>query len=167
MELLVVRHAIAEDREAFARTGQEDDARPLTDAGRRRFEAAARGLHRLVDPIDVLATSPLARAIETGALLAAACGISRTIRLRELSPGAPPAALLRWLRGRGARATVALVGHEPHLSELVGVLLAGRPAGFVKLKKGGACLLALDGAPAPGRGELRWLLTPSQLRRQR
>ena len=30
MELVVVRHAIAEDREAFARTGKDDAARPLT-----------------------------------------------------------------------------------------------------------------------------------------
>ena len=30
MDLLAVRHGIAEEREAFARSGMADDARPLT-----------------------------------------------------------------------------------------------------------------------------------------
>jgi phosphohistidine phosphatase len=34
MNLLVIRHAIAEDKEAFAKTGRNDDLRPLTEAGR-------------------------------------------------------------------------------------------------------------------------------------
>ncbi len=167
MELLVVRHAIAEDREAFAATGKDDAGRSLTDAGRRRFEKGARGLHRLVDPIDLLATSTLARAIETGELLARACGIARVERLRELAPDGAPIALLPWLRKRRKRATVAVVGHEPQLSRLVELLLAGRESGFVALGKGGACLLDLGEAPEPGHAELRWLLTPAQLRRLR
>ncbi len=167
MELLVVRHAIAEDREVFAGTGKDDAERPLTEVGRRRFEKAARGLHRLVDPVDLLATSTLARAVETGELLAAACEISRVVRLRELAPDGAPIALLPWLRRRRARATVAVVGHEPQLSHLVELLLAGRRSGFVALRKGGACLLALGDSPEPGHAELRWLVTPAQLRRLR
>lgn len=167
MELLVVRHAIAEDREAFAGTGKGDAERALTDAGRRRFEKGARGLHRLIDPIDLLATSTLARAVETGELLARACGISRVERLRELAPDGAPAALLPWLRRHGKRATVAIVGHEPQLSGLVELLLAGRQSGFIALGKGGACLLEVGESPEPGHAELRWLLTPAQLRRLR
>ncbi len=167
MELLVVRHAIAEDAEAFAGTGRGDAERPLTDAGRRRFEKGARGLHRLIEPIDLLATSTLARAVETGELLARACGISRVERLRELAPDGAPIALLPWLRRHGKRSTVAVVGHEPQLSRLVELLLAGREAGFIALGKGGACLLELGEAPEPGHAELRWLLTPAQLRRLR
>lgn len=167
MELLVVRHAIAEDREVFARTGRGDAERPLTAEGRRRFEKGARGLRRLVESIDVLATSTLARAIETGDLLAAACEIGDATRVKELAPEAEPAALVPWLRRHAGVARVAVVGHEPHLSELVGYLLAGKRGGFVALGKGGACLLALTDPPGPGRAELRWLLTPGQLRRLR
>lgn len=167
MELLVVRHAIAEDPEAFAETGKDDAERPLTEVGRRRFERGARGLHRLIDPVDLLATSALVRAVQTGELLAAACGISRVVRLRELAPDGAPIALLRWLHRQRARATVALVGHEPQLSHLVELLLSGRRSGFIALRKGGACLLDLGDAPEPGHAELRWLLTPAQLRRLR
>jgi phosphohistidine phosphatase SixA len=34
VDLLVIRHAIAEDREVFAGTGKDDSLRPLTDRGR-------------------------------------------------------------------------------------------------------------------------------------
>lgn len=169
MDLLVVRHAIAEDREVFAETGRDDAERPLTDAGRRKFERGARGLRRLVEPIDVLATSALVRAIETGELLGAAYGMDRgrAVRLEELAPNAQPPSLVAWLRRQRGRSLVAIVGHEPHLSTVVEHLLVGRRAGFVSLRKGGACLLGLGAAPEAGRAELRWLLTAAQLRRIR
>jgi phosphohistidine phosphatase len=167
MELLVFRHAIAEDRETFAETGKDDGERPLTPAGRRKAEKGARGLRRIVETLDVLATSPLVRAIETGDVLASAYGVRRVARLPELAPEADPSELLPWLRRHRGRARVAVVGHEPHLSRLVEYLLAGKRSGFVELGKAGACLLGFDAAPAAGRATLRWLLTPSQLRRLR
>lgn len=165
VELLVVRHAIAEDSEAFARTGKGDAERPLTREGRRKFQGVARGLREVVDSVDLLATSPLVRAVETGALLEAAFGVEATARLPELSPDAAPPALVQWLRRRRRHRVVAVVGHEPHLSHLIGYLLAGQSLGLVELKKGGACLLDLGTAPEPGRARLAWLLTPGQLRR--
>lgn len=165
MELLVVRHAIAEPREAFAQTGLEDADRPLTSDGRRKFEKGALGLKRLVGELDLVATSPLERAMQTGKLLDAAFGGRlRVVRLPELAPDAEPAAMVAWLRRNRRRSAVAAVGHEPHLSALVEHLLTGRGAGFVELKKGGACLLDLGTSPEPGRVRLRWLLTPAQLR---
>jgi phosphohistidine phosphatase len=169
MDLLVVRHAIAEDREVFAETGRDDAERPLTDAGRRKFEKGARGLRKLVESLDVLATSALVRATETAEILEAAYDLDpgRAVRLQELAPAAQPASLIEWLRGHRRRPVVAIVGHEPHLSHLVEHLLVGRGAGFVSLKKGGACLLGLGAAPEAGHAELRWLLTAAQLRRIR
>ena len=168
MELLVVRHAIAEERDVFAASGRADSERPLTAQGRRRFEKGARGLRRLLDSIDVLATSSLERARETGAVLAAVYELRGTTQqLAELGPEADPASLVPWLRKQRSRSRVALVGHEPHLSRLVQYLLTGDGGrGFVSLRKGGACLLELGVKPAAvGEAQLRWLLTPAQLRR--
>jgi phosphohistidine phosphatase len=164
MDLLVVRHAIAEDREVFARTGKDDGERPLTADGRKKFEKGARGLVRLVPSIDLLATSTLARATQTADVLVDAYGRLRVVRLAELAPGSKPAALLPWLGSQRRRPTVAVVGHEPHLSTLVELLLTGRSGDFLELKKGGACLLSFARQPAAGGAELRWLLTASQLR---
>jgi phosphohistidine phosphatase len=166
MELLVVRHAIAETREAFARTGEDDARRPLTAEGRRKFEKGARGLRKVAGGIDLLATSRLDRATQTAGLLEDAWGGSlRTVRLRELAPEEEPASLLRWLRRQRRLGRVAVVGHEPHLSRFVEHVLTGRPSEFVELGKGGACLLDLGTSPQVGRARLRWLLTPAQLRR--
>ena len=166
MELLVVRHAVAEMRERFAKTGEDDAKRPLTKEGRRRFEQGARGLRKVAGGIELLATSFLVRAMETADILEAEWPDKlRTVRLPELAPEADPAALLRWLRRQRRRRLVAVVGHEPHLSRFVEHALTGRSSEFVDLKKGGACLLDVGKTPQAGRARLRWLLTPAQLRR--
>ncbi|HEX7242015.1 MAG TPA: histidine phosphatase family protein, partial [Longimicrobiaceae bacterium] len=99
MQLLVVRHAIAEDREEFARTGADDSLRPLTPEGRRRMRRAARGLRRLVPRLGLLASSPLTRAAQTAQILAEAYGGTETATFPELEPGSHPAALVDRLRG--------------------------------------------------------------------
>jgi len=169
MDLLIVRHAIAEERATFSKTGKDDAERPLTPEGHRKFRRGARGLRQLVPSMDVLATSALARAVETAEILRKTYLMDGTVRLDELEPGANPAALVPWLRKQRRRHVVAVVGHEPHLSSLIEYLLTehlltGDVCGFVDLKKGGACLLGLGGDPQPGHTELRWLLTASQLR---
>jgi phosphohistidine phosphatase len=164
MDLLIVRHAIAEERAVFSKTGKDDAERPLTREGRRKFRRGARGLRRVAPTIDVLASSRLARAVETAEILQKTYRMDGVVRLDELEPSTEPSALVPWLRGERRRDVVAVVGHEPHLSRLVEYLLTKSDRGFVDLKKGGACLLALGQAPQPGRAEMRWLLTASQLR---
>jgi phosphohistidine phosphatase len=166
MKVLVVRHAIAEDRESFSRTGREDADRPLTAAGRRKFARAVRGLVAAEPSVAVVATSPFARAAETAELVRDAYGLREVTRLAELEPESDPSALLAWLRRRRGAGVVAVVGHEPHLSTFVALAIAGvRRADALELRKGGACLVDVGAAVQPGHGTLLWLLTPRQLRR--
>lgn len=168
MQLLVIRHAIAEDREEFAVTGQDDDLRPLTREGRRRMRRAARGLRALVPELGVLAASPLVRAAQTAEILADEYGGQKQETWPELAPGVHPSMLVDRLRSlRAEPGPVAVVGHEPDLGELVSWLLSGRTPSFVELKKGAACLLEFDGPPDPERARLLWLLAPGHLRRLR
>jgi phosphohistidine phosphatase len=164
VDLLVIRHAIAEDRERFAATGEPDALRPLTPRGARKMERAARGLARVAPRVSVLASSPLVRAIETARIVAGALGLDGFEELQALVPDARPESLLEWLRARPGEAVAAVVGHEPHLGKLVAFLLDGGTRTFSEIRKGGACLIGFEGAPARATGELRWLLTPSQLR---
>ncbi len=167
MDLLVIRHAIAEEREDFARTGKPDALRPLTDRGRRRMRRGARGLRRLVDRLDVLATSPLTRATQTAEIVASQYPSAAQETLHELEPEALPDTLLPFLQAQGQESAVAVVGHEPHLSTVVSWLLSGRTHSFVTLAKGGAVLLRFEDAPAPGGAALVWALAPGQLRKLR
>lgn len=161
MELLLVRHAIA--ARTSARGPQADARRRLTPEGRRRMIRGARGLAALVPELDGVFPSPLARAIETARILADAWGLTPGDGLAALAPGHPPQEALEHLRTLGGGA-VALVGHEPHLSSLAALLVAGDPSPLFTFRKGGACLLEIEDAPRPGGARLRWLATAKLLR---
>jgi phosphohistidine phosphatase len=164
MQLLVIRHAIAEDRETFASSGRDDSERPLTDAGREKMRRVAAGLRRAVPKIDLVAASPYTRAMQTAELVAEAYGIGDVKTVGALVPDAPLQRFLLWLERRSSAKVVAIVGHEPHLGELVTWLMSGLPESRVEMKKGGAAMLEFEGQPGAGVGVLKWLMTPGQLR---
>src|SRR5262245_45526678 len=124
MQLVVVRHAIAMDREEFARTGKDDALRPLTREGRKRMARAASGLRRLVPELSRVVTSPLLRALQTAEILAAQLQCAEPEQLALLSPERPPKEAAEWLAAEKSD-LVAIVGHEPHLGLLVSRLLTG------------------------------------------
>jgi phosphohistidine phosphatase len=163
MKLLLIRHAISEDRDEFARTGKDDRLRPLTDEGRKRMKQAARGLKHQVPEIDLLATSPLTRAAQTGAVVDSVYGGLREVEIGELAPEASPVEFLSWLRKQAAE-TVAVVGHEPSISLILSWLLTGTEKRLVSFRKGGACLIEFPGEVGAGTASLLWALTPAQLR---
>ncbi|HZF12442.1 MAG TPA: histidine phosphatase family protein [Thermoanaerobaculia bacterium] len=163
MQLLVIRHAIAQEREDFARTGRDDRLRPLTDEGRKKMKQGARGLKELVPEIDLLATSPLTRAAQTGAILDSIYGGLSEVEIDELSPEAAPVDFLRWLRKQKAE-QVAVVGHEPSISLILSWLLTGSERRIFSFRKGGACLIEFAGEVGAGTATLLWALTPAQLR---
>jgi phosphohistidine phosphatase len=164
MHLVLIRHAIAEDRDRFAAGGRDDDERPLTATGRRRMRENASGLRRIVPRLSVLASSPLTRAWQTAELVAAEYRMEEPETLEPLRPDRHPRELVRWLATHPAGATVAVVGHEPSLGILTAWCLAGATRPMVAFKKGGAALVEFTRKPAAGAGRLLWLLTPSQLR---
>jgi phosphohistidine phosphatase len=156
MNLLLVRHARAEDRERFTGTGQPDSKRPLTAKGIRRMKNAARGLRGLVPSIDLLASSSLRRALETAKILAEEYGGIECVQRAELAPGGVAEELIDWLAKQKDVETACLVGHEPDLSDLLAALLADPSAGPAKLKKGSVTLIEFPGPVAAAAGHLRW-----------
>lgn len=163
MKLLVIRHAVAMDRDEFAESGESDDLRPLTDDGAREMKRVAKGLRREVEAIDILATSPLVRAVQTARIVAKAYRMEVADPTTSLLPEASPDELEQFCAGLGAKEVIAVVGHEPHLSGLVTWLMAGQRESRIRLRKGGACLLEFDSLPRRKSGTLSWLLTRRQL----
>ncbi|MAA75774.1 MAG: phosphohistidine phosphatase [Salinisphaeraceae bacterium] len=166
MDILVFRHGIALEREEAARLGLSDAERPVTDRGRVRTRAAARGLMAALRGarVDAIVTSPYLRAAQTAALLAECLQIDRVIECDALVPGQGPSAVNAWLREQPAHKCQLLVGHEPDLSEWVSWGLTRRHDRLLSFKKAGCCLLEFPGSPEAGTGNLRWLLTAAQLR---
>jgi phosphohistidine phosphatase len=162
MELLIIRHAIAFERDA--RRWPNDAARPLTPAGIRRSRNAAAGLKALCKVPDRLLTSPLIRARQTARMLIEVAGWPRADVVSQLKPGEGAAAVLALLtKQRGKR--IAIVGHEPDLSRLVAAcLLKGNSALRVELKKNAVACLSFRGRISGGEATLKWLATPRMLR---
>ncbi|MCU0633357.1 MAG: phosphohistidine phosphatase SixA [Gemmatimonadaceae bacterium] len=171
MRILLVRHAIAEDRETFVLTGKHDDARPLTPRGDRRMRSVARGLTMLVPRIDVVATSPLVRAQQTASILVRTyADVPSAEVLRPLVPGGSADDVMTYLEAKRAQwreaaaiAVLALVGHEPELGALGARWLAGAPGGWLPIKKGGVVAIDFAERVADGRGRLVWALPPRVL----
>lgn len=159
MQVLLIRHARAEERRLL----QRDASRALTADGRRRFRRAARGLRAELPELGRIATSPLQRARDTAELLAGEYRHAELERLPLLAPGKSPAKLLAWLAAQPPEACIALVGHEPDLGRLAGLLLTGKARGFMRFKKGAAALIEFPRAVRAGGGILHWQLAASQL----
>jgi phosphohistidine phosphatase len=159
VRLLIIRHAIAAER---GTPGLPDDERPLTPEGEKRFQQAAKGLARVARRPDVLFTSPLVRARRTAEIAAEAWGRVEPVSLDALASG-DIEGLEKALASRKPEDEVAIVGHEPHVSALLGRLLGSSHSERLAFRKGGAALVELSGR-LPQGGLLVWFLTPKALR---
>ena len=160
MLLIIIRHATAVPR---GTPGIPDEERPLTPEGEQRFREAAKGLAKLVDRPDALLTSPWLRAKQTAAIAAAAWGRIEPKETAALASGSfeeQAEVLDRY----PAAATVAVVGHEPWVSELLARLLGTRHDARLEFRKGGAALVDVPGRLAEG-GSLVFYLPPKVLRK--
>jgi phosphohistidine phosphatase len=162
MLLVLFRHGPAGT--ADPARGPEDAKRPLSPRGAEKARRAALGLVRVLDTEPLIFSSPLVRAKETADLLAASYVPMPHVEILEaLVPGRPQEEIMRRIAEFGD-GTVVLVGHEPALGHLAGVLVTGTQGLTLPLKKAGACGIELSGKVAPGQGDLVWLATPRMLR---
>jgi phosphohistidine phosphatase len=160
MRLLIIRHATAVPR---GTPDMPDDERPLTKKGERRFRRAAAGLARLMKRPDALLSSPLPRARRTAEIAAKEWGKVEVQDEPALAGGSfneIATALGRF----PTESTVAIVGHEPDLSSVLGRLLGTSHGERLIFKKGGAALTDVPGSLSEG-GTLIWYLPPRILRR--
>jgi len=163
IELILVRHAKAGDHDPAKYP--DDSQRPLTDIGRKQMHQVAKGLGRILPEVDLILSSPYARAAETAEILAPIFSPKHTVEThKELSPGGSLKALLAHLQKMPNRSLVMLVGHEPDLSEWTAQMIGADDADGMVFKKGGCCRVVFENGLELGAGKLLWLLTPSILR---
>lgn len=137
--IYLLRHGEAESGDG------DDNARRLTEKGRRQSELAGRALSVLGAQLDVCMTSPKLRAADTARLSCEPLGLEPEVA-PELAEGGFDS--LGLSAGRGE---VLLVGHEPDFSSEIARLTGAK----AKLRKGG--LAIVDG------GTLLALLRPEEL----
>lgn len=163
MILYIVRHAVAFDRDSAR--WPDDRERPLTKKGERRFVAVADVLKAMELPVKRLLSSTLMRAWQTARLLEKEAQWPAPQKFAPLEPGHEPGEVVAGL-SKYRDDVIALVGHEPNLSQLVGYLVANNNNGpILEMKKGGVACIEFNGAPVAGRGKLLWLAPPRLLLR--
>lgn len=162
MNLFLLRHGLAVEP---GTAGYSKDAdRPLTPKGERKLWRAAKTMKALDLSFDLILSSPYLRARQTAAILAQALDAKDRLELSgSLAPGNPTRKIIECLHRLPMPDNVLLVGHEPGLSQLISLLVAGDSGLSVLMKKGGLCKLSAESLK-PGRcATLQWLLTPKQM----
>jgi phosphohistidine phosphatase len=146
MQLYIVRHGIAIDREDPK--CPPDPERYLTEEGVEKTKQVAKGLAALGVTADLFLTSPYVRAAQTAEIFGSALEYAKQkIRRTDLLlPGAEPSQLFRELAKDKKASSVFLFGHAPQLDDVI--------VAFVELKR-----------LSPPIGVLVWLATPKVLRR--
>jgi phosphohistidine phosphatase len=120
MQLYLVRHA-------DATPGDPDELRPLSDEGREQARELGERMRDDGVVPDVVLTSPLLRARETGDALARATGATSEADER-LAPGATAETLREAISGRGEQ--VVVVGHQPDCGRIAATLSGGEEPRF-------------------------------------
>ncbi len=160
-ELFIIRHGLAGKR---LEAEDLDVSRPLTKKGKEKMKDVSKGLNALGVSFDRVLTSPLPRASETAEILVKCCVDPKNVEATDLlKPGAKYDDLVSYLNKLDGVNSVALIGHEPFLSEFGSYCLSKSKTSFINLKKGSVMLLEMDGPLKPGKCKLSWLLQPSQL----
>ena len=155
MRLYFLRHGKAWSR---ADWHDDDDLRPLTEAGEALVRAEGRAMKAMGLAPEVIVTSPSERALRTAVIVAEELGVSdRLVEDSCLAHGFDARRLAAIVARQGAVASLMFVGHEPDLSATVAELTGG---GRVDFKKGSLARVDVTG-PRLDDGILAWLLTPA------
>jgi len=164
MNLYILRHGLAVEQ---GTAGYANDAdRPLTPKGERKLCLIAEAMEELELSFDLILSSPYKRAGQTAEIVADVLKVSKKVELTPtLEPGGSSKELIEMVKSiKPAPEEVMLVGHEPYLSSLISLLVAGDTSVQVEMKKGGLCKLSVDSLKHGRCARLEWLLTPRQMR---
>ena len=168
MNLIVIRHALAEDREEFALKNKEDSLRPLTDKGRKKMLKMFEWVEDTIKDVDLIVSSPYLRAMQTAEILQGFLPKLKIEQAPELVPHCPPQAFMKWLKAHARdKKNVAVIGHEPQLSLFISFLLSSKAESFIDMKKSGIAMMEVSSVSEieTAHSQLLWLLCPKVIQK--
>ena len=154
--LYIVRHADAGDPSEWI---GPDAERPLSSKGVKQAARLAAALVAAGTNVGSLRTSPARRCTETCAVIATALETTATID-ENLADG-PTAAHVAKLLARRGHDALLLVGHQPHLGNLVTELTG---IASIPVEKGSMIRIDIAAPYSPGSGRLVAVVPPEHLR---
>ena len=150
MDLILWRHADAEE-------GYPDSERELTPKGVRQASSMAKWLRKRLPADAQVLASPARRAQQTARALTPDF---KTVR--EIGTSSSAEAVLVACSWSGDDRTVVVVGHQPTLGEVAGLLLTGTRQQW-SLKKGAVVWIVHRARDAHARAQLRAAIAPDLL----
>jgi phosphohistidine phosphatase len=150
MDLILWRHAEAAD-------GTPDLARQLTTKGVKQAQDVAHWLRPRLPKHTRVIVSPAERTLQTAKALTADFEI-----VRDLAPGASPAAVLAAAGWPDQTGAVLVVGHQPTLGMVAAMLIAAEPMPW-SIKKGGVWWLSYRVRGKQAQVVLRAVISPDLL----
>jgi phosphohistidine phosphatase len=152
-------------RHANAGTPREnpilDRKRGLIKEGKEQCVQVARVLNALKLQFDVVASSPLKRALQTAQFVATEMGYEQPLLVTEaLSPGSKFTDFEALIEEYRLMDNVLVVGHNPNLQSFLSRLIARDGKANLRLRKAGVVRLDLSRRPCT----LNWMLDPRLVR---
>jgi len=141
---------------------KKDEKRALDKEGIEQCGLVGRALVALDVQVDAIISSPLKRAAQTASLVGNELSYEGKLQFEDgLRPGASFADFRKLLDKWAKLDSIMVVGHNPNLSEFLGLVLTqnGSEVGF-ELKKGAVARVEVG----PNSAVLQWSMTPKVLR---
>jgi phosphohistidine phosphatase len=152
MLIYFLRHGDASSNARF-----HDSERPLSERGQNQASCVARFLHQSKTSINVILTSPLKRAWETGEIIQSIIHAPQCEKTDDLLNGTDPEQLFQQIEELDVE-SVLLVGHEPFLSDTISLLIGGNHIPGITMGKCSLALVEIVELTRPGTGTLKQLL---------
>ena len=142
--------------------GHDDASRLLSPIGENQVRLVASTLKKLDIAPGTIIHSPLIRAIQTAGIIHAEIPADQMLTSEYLVPSTNHKQLLDQMR-QVLSDHLLLVGHEPHLSTFISLLISGTTSARIVVKKASLACVECVRPIQPGTGVLRWLLAPEQM----
>ncbi len=150
MKLFLLRHSRAEK----GGLKKIDRTRKLTSEGKILAFKKAKKFNNKLGDVDVILTSPYPRALETAEIFSSVLNKQDVLNVNQhLTPSAKPADVIKLLGQLGNFRNVLLIGHQPWMTQLASLLIAGHQNCNLVLRKCGLMIIDLP-VLAPGKGVL-------------
>jgi len=159
MIIYFLRHASAGDPVV---NPKKDEKRALDKEGIEQCGYVGRALAAIETQVDVIVSSPLKRATQTASLVGNEMGYEGKLQIEAaLRPGTTFADFRHLLEKYARQEAIMVVGHNPNLSQFLGLIVSDSSCeASIDLKKGAVARVEMR----RNSGTLQWCLTPKVLR---
>lgn len=141
---------------------KKDEKRALDKEGIDQCGYVGRALAAIEAQVDMIVSSPLKRATQTASLVGNEMGYEGKLQIEAaLRPGATFGDFRKLIEKYARQEAIMVVGHNPNLSQFLGLLVSDSGCeASIDLKKGAVARVEMRRSS----GTLQWCLTPKVLR---